>query len=171
MLNDISALDDEQMAHLAAEKKVPVILMHMQGTPETMQQAPHYDDVVAEVIEFLMERAKYAESLGIPGELIFLDPGIGFGKTTEHNLKILKRLELFASLGYRLLVGPSRKRFIGQITGREQPADRIAGTAATVALAAIKGASIVARARCGRNGRCGQSPQRGSECRDLNRTQ
>lgn len=143
MLNDITALNDEAMAQLAARCKVPVILMHMQGTPETMQQAPKYDDVVAEVLEFLMERAKYAEALGIPKEWIIVDPGIGFGKTTEHNLCLLKRLELFADLGYRLLVGPSRKRFIGQLTGRDNPADRIAGTAAAVALAAIKGASIV----------------------------
>lgn len=145
MLNDITALNDEAMAQLAARCNVPVILMHMQGTPETMQQAPRYADVVAEVLEFLMERAKYAEALGIPKEGIIVDPGIGigFGKTTDHNLCLLKRLELFAGLGYRLLVGPSRKRFIGQLTGRDKPADRIAGTAAAVALAAIKGASIV----------------------------
>lgn len=145
MLNDISALGDEAMAKLAAKRRVPVILMHMQGTPETMQQAPMYDDVVAEVLEFLMERAKYAESMGIPGELIVLDPGIGigFGKNTEHNLCLLKRLELFTGLGYRLLVGPSRKRFIGQIAGKDNPADRIFGTAAAVALAAMKGASLV----------------------------
>lgn len=143
MLNDITALNDEAMAQLALRRKVPVILMHMQGTPETMQQAPRYADVVAEVLEFLMERAKFAESLGVPKEWIIVDPGIGFGKTTEHNLCLLKRLELFAGLGYRLLVGPSRKRFIGQLTGRDNPADRIAGTAAVVALAAMKGASIV----------------------------
>lgn len=143
MLNDISALNDDAMASLAVKKKVPVILMHIQGTPETMQLAPHYADVVAEVMEFLMGQAKYAESLGIPAELIFLDPGIGFGKTVEHNLCLFKRLELFASLGYRLLVGPSRKRFIGHITGKDNPVERLAGTAATVALAAMKGASIV----------------------------
>jgi dihydropteroate synthase len=143
LLNDISALDDDAMAHLAVRRRVPVILMHMQGTPETMQQAPRYDDVVAEVLEFLMERAKYAEALGIPREWIIIDPGIGFGKNADHNLCLLKRLELFAGLGYRLLVGPSRKRFIGQITGKDNPADRVAGTAAAVALAAMKGASIV----------------------------
>ncbi|NLW85048.1 MAG: dihydropteroate synthase [Phycisphaerae bacterium] len=143
MLNDISALEDEAMAVLAAQKQVPVVLMHIQGTPETMQQAPQYDDVVAEVMEFLMERAKYAEVMGIARERIFLDPGIGFGKTTDHNLCLLKRLELFCELGYRVLVGTSRKRFIGQLTGKDRPAERLAGTAATVALAAMKGASIV----------------------------
>lgn len=143
MLNDISALEDEAMAVLAAQQQIPVILMHMQGTPETMQQTPQYDDVVAEVLEFLMERAKYAEVMGIARERIFLDPGIGFGKTADHNLCLLKRLELFCELGYRVLIGTSRKRFIGQITGKDQPAERVAGTAATVALAAMKGASIV----------------------------
>lgn len=143
MLNDISALEDEAMAVLAAHKQVPVVLMHIQGTPETMQQAPQYDDVVAEVLEFLMERAKYAEVMGIARERIFLDPGIGFGKTTDHNLCLLKRLELFCELGYRVLVGTSRKRFIGQLTGKDKPAERVAGTAATVAMAAMKGASIV----------------------------
>lgn len=143
ILNDITALDDERMATLAAEKEVPVILMHMQGTPATMQKQPQYEDVVGEVLEFLMERARYAESMGIKRERIFLDPGIGFGKTMEHNLKLLANLDLLADLGYRVLVGTSRKRFIGQITGRQEPKERIFGTAATVALAAAKGASIL----------------------------
>ena len=143
ILNDITALSDEAMARLAAERRVPVVLMHMQGTPETMQHNPRYDDVVAEVRDFLMQRAQHAESMGIPSDMIFLDPGIGFGKTTEHNLQLLKRLEVFAGLGYRLLVGTSRKRFIGQLTGKDNPTDRLFGTAATVALAAWKGASVV----------------------------
>lgn len=143
IINDITALADERMAALVVEKDVPVILMHMQGTPATMQQQPHYKDVVAEVLEFLMERAKFAESMGIKRERIFLDPGIGFGKTTEHNLKLLANLDLLADLGCRVLAGTSRKRFIGQITGRQEPKERIFGTAATVALAIAKGASIV----------------------------
>ncbi len=143
MLNDITALSDEAMARLAAERRVPVVLMHMQGTPETMQHNPRYDDVVAEVRDFLMQRAKHAESMGLSSDMIILDPGIGFGKTTEHNLQLLKRLEVFAGLGYRLLVGTSRKRFIGQLTGKDNPTDRLFGTAATVALAAWKGASVV----------------------------
>jgi len=143
VLNDITALEDERMADLAADRQLPVILMHMQGTPATMQSKPQYGDVVAEVMEFLMERAKFAESMGVKRERIFLDPGIGFGKTTEHNLQLLANLDLFADLGYRVLVGTSRKRFIGQITGRQEPKERTFGTAATVALAVAKGASIV----------------------------
>ncbi len=143
MINDISALADEAMAHLAAQCRVPVVLMHMQGTPETMQHNPQYEDVVAEVLAFLTARAAYAEAAGIERDLIFLDPGIGFGKTIEHNLQLLKRLDVFAGLGYRLLVGTSRKRFIGQIVGKDSPGQRVFGTAATVALAAMKGASIV----------------------------
>lgn len=145
MINDISALRDQAMIELLVLRQIPVVLMHMQGTPATMQQTPHYDDVVGEVLEFLMERAKHAEAMGIARELIILDPGIGigFGKTTEHNLCLLKRLDVFASLGYRLMVGPSRKRFIGQLTGKENPEDRLIGTAAAVAIAAMKGTSIV----------------------------
>lgn len=143
MLNDISALADGRMAELVARRRVPVVLMHMRGTPQTMQQVPRYDDVVAEVAAFLTERAAYAAAQGIPREHIILDPGIGFGKTTEHNLQLLKRLEVLTGLGYRLLLGTSRKRFIGQITGKENPADRVAGTAATTALAAMKGVAMV----------------------------
>ena len=131
------------MAKLAADRQVPVILMHMQGTPETMQQGPSYGDVVAEVAEYLMASAKDAENAGIAAGRIILDPGIGFGKTTRHNLQLLNRLDLLCELGYRVLVGTSRKRFIGQITGKETPAERIFGTAATVAMAIQKGASIV----------------------------
>lgn len=143
ILNDITALADERMARLAADRQLPVVLMHMQGTPETMQNQPQYDDVVAEVKEYLLGRAAYAESVGIRRERIFLDPGIGFGKTTEHNLLLLRQLEEFVGLGYRVLVGISRKRFIGQLTGRENPKERLFGTAAAVALAAAKGASIL----------------------------
>ena len=143
ILNDITALADDNMAALAAERQVPVVLMHMQGTPETMQAEPHYDDVVAEVLHFLIERAGRAESFGIAGERIWIDPGIGFGKTAEHNLLLLKHIGRFVATGYRVLVGTSRKRFIGTITGRERPADRVFGTAATVALCAAAGVSVV----------------------------
>ena len=131
------------MAALAAQRQVPVVLMHMQGTPQTMQANPHYEDVVTEVAEYLMERAKMAEEAGIAAERIILDPGVGFGKTTAHNLLLLKNLDRLCGLGYRLLVGASRKRFIGQITGRDNPADRVFGTAATTAIAIAKGASII----------------------------
>jgi dihydropteroate synthase len=143
IINDITALSDERVGELAAERQVPVVLMHMQGTPATMQNEPKYDDVVSEVLEFLLDRAKRAEKLGILKNMIFIDPGIGFGKTTEHNLSLLKNIDKFVATGYRVLVGTSRKRFIGQITGKEKPADRIFGTAATVALCAATGVSIV----------------------------
>ncbi len=143
IINDISALADDNMAQTAVACQVPVILMHMQGTPQTMQADPHYDDVVSEVAEFLMERAKSAENAGVQPECIFIDPGIGFGKTTEHNLQLLNRMELFCDMGYRVLIGTSRKRFIGELTGRDKAADRIFGTAATVTLAIEKGVSIV----------------------------
>ena len=117
--------------------------MHMQGTPQTMQADPQYDDVVADVLEYLMTRARAAEEAGILPERIILDPGIGFGKTTEHNLLLLNHLDRLCGQGYRVLVGASRKRFIGQLTGKEDPAERIFGTAATTAIAVAKGASII----------------------------
>ena len=143
IINDITALSDERMGELAAERQIPVVLMHMQGTPATMQIEPKYDDVVGEVLEFLLGRAKRAEGFGISKDMIFIDPGIGFGKTTGHNLSLLRKIDRFVATGYRVLVGTSRKRFIGQITGKEKPAERIFGTAATVALCAAAGVSIV----------------------------
>ncbi|MBE3143394.1 MAG: dihydropteroate synthase [Planctomycetes bacterium] len=143
IINDITALADERMAQLAAEQKVPVILMHMQGTPRTMQVEPKYKDVVSEVLKFLLDRAKRAKKFGIPKERIFIDPGIGFGKTVEHNLQLLANIDKFVKTGYRVLVGPSRKHFIGKITGKENPTDRTFGTAAAVALCASAGVSIL----------------------------
>jgi dihydropteroate synthase len=143
IINDITALADDAMAKLVAEADVPVILMHMQGTPTTMQKEPAYDNVVKEVKEFLLGRAQKAQAFGIAKEKIFIDPGIGFGKTIDHNLLLLKHIDEFVATGYRVLVGVSRKRFIGQITGKENPADRVFGTAATTALAAAAGVSIV----------------------------
>jgi dihydropteroate synthase len=143
IINDITALADERTAQLAAKQKAPVILMHMQGTPRTMQVKPKYKDVVAEVMKFLLDRAKRAEKFGIPKQRIFIDPGIGFGKTVEHNLQLLANIDKFVKTGYRVLVGPSRKRFIGKLTGKEDPADRTFGTAAAVTLCAFAGVSIV----------------------------
>jgi dihydropteroate synthase len=117
--------------------------MHMQGTPQTMQIQPKYDDVVQEVLDFLLTRAKRAQSFGIEKSKIFIDPGIGFGKTTEHNRSLLKNIDRFVNTGYHVLVGTSRKSFIGKITGKENPADRLFGTAATVALCVAAGVSIV----------------------------
>jgi dihydropteroate synthase len=143
MINDITALSDERIGRLAAEQKVPIVLMHMQGTPQTMQIEPKYDDVVSEVRQFLLDRARRAEQFGIPKERIFIDPGFGFGKTVEHNLLILRNIDKFVDTGYRVLVGTSRKSFIGKLTGKENPAERIFGTAATVALCVAAGVSIV----------------------------
>jgi dihydropteroate synthase len=143
LINDITALSDERMGQLAAEHQVPAVLMHMQGEPATMQIEPRYEDVVGEVLDFLLGRAKRAEQLGISRDMIFIDPGIGFGKTLEHNLLLLKNIDKFVAAGYRVLVGTSRKSFIGKITGKEKPPERIFGTASTVALCAAAGVSIV----------------------------
>ena len=143
MLNDITALSDERISKLAAVQQVPVVLMHMQGTPATMQIEPRYKDVVSEVLEFLLDRAKRAEQFGIPKERIFVDPGFGFGKTLEHNILLLRNIDKFVATGYRVLVGTSRKSFIGQLTGKERPTERIFGAAATVALCVAAGVSIV----------------------------
>jgi dihydropteroate synthase len=143
MINDITALGDERIGELAAKEEVPVVLMHIQGTPKTMQIEPKYDDVVGEVLEFLLKRAKRAEEFGIPKERIFIDPGIGFGKTLENNLQLLRNIDKFVASGYRVCIGASRKSFIGKLTSKENPADRIFGTAATVALCVAAGVLIV----------------------------
>ncbi|MCK5565905.1 MAG: dihydropteroate synthase [Planctomycetes bacterium] len=143
MINDVTAMSDGRMVGLVAKRKVPIVLMHMQGSPKTMQAEPKYDDVVSEVRDYLVERAELAERLSVKSKMIFIDPGIGFGKTTEHNLEILRNIDVFAGTGYRVLMGTSRKRFIGQLTGKDTPEDRVMGTAATVAISAAMGASIV----------------------------
>jgi dihydropteroate synthase len=142
VINDITALSDERLGHIAAQRQVPVVLMHIQGMPATMQVEPHYDDVVGEVLKYLLGRAEYAEQLGVSKERIFIDPGIGFGKTFEHNLLLMQNLEKFVQSGYRVLVGPSRKSFIGKLTGKSNPAERIFGTAAAVARCVDAGISI-----------------------------
>lgn len=143
MINDITALSDKRMAKLAAENQLPVVLMHMRGKPATMQIKPTYKNVVTEVLQFLLERAKKAQQFGIAKERIFIDPGIGFGKTLEHNLLLLRNIDRFVATDYRVLIGTSRKSFIGKLTSKENPQDRIFGTAATVALCAAAGVSIV----------------------------
>jgi dihydropteroate synthase len=143
ILNDITALADERMAQLAVQQQVPVILMHMLGTPATMQAEPRYDDVVAQVRDFLLARCEQSRRLGMPQERILIDPGIGFGKTLEHNLQLLRNLEALVATGYRVLVGPSRKGFLGKLTGRDKPAERVFGTAAAVAHCVQAGVSIV----------------------------
>lgn len=143
MINDISALRlDPELTSVAAESGVPVILMHMKGTPENMQKNPVYDDLVGEIKGFLEDAAKKAMEAGIRGDLILVDPGIGFGKTFDHNLQIIKQLPSFLSLGRPLLIGTSNKSFIGQVLGKKVD-ERVTGTMATVAVAAMHGAHVV----------------------------
>jgi len=144
IINDVSALrDDPAMAALAAGRQAGVVLMHMKGTPADMQQNPLYDDVVAEIKAFLAERVEHAVRAGVPGSRIIVDPGLGFGKTTDHNLEILRRLDEFGQLGVPVMVGPSRKRFIGQVLGIEHPAERLMGTVAAVAACVLAGVECV----------------------------
>ena len=143
MINDVSALQwDPEMASVVAQADAAVILMHMQGTPQTMQRAPRYHNVVTDVIAFLEGRMHAAIEAGISKTNIVLDPGIGFGKLLEHNLELLDGLSAFTRLRRPLLVGPSRKSFIGQLLGRP-PEHREWGTAAAVAIAVDRGAGIL----------------------------
>jgi dihydropteroate synthase len=143
IVNDITALGDPRMAPLVAERGVPVVLMHMLGRPKTMQENPRYaSDVVREVREFLARRAEVAIAAGVSEGNIVLDPGIGFGKTLRHNLLLLRRLDEIAALGHPVLVGTSRKGFLGKLTGAKEPRDRLFGTVATTVLAYEKGAKI-----------------------------
>jgi dihydropteroate synthase len=143
MVNDVTALrGDRAMVDVVAEAGAGLVVMHMQGIPETMQQAPHYDDVVGDVARFLAERSRFAMDHGVERDRIVLDPGIGFGKTLTHNLDLLANLHAFTELGFPLLVGPSRKGFIGQLTHQSVDA-RAWGTAAVIALAVQQGARIL----------------------------
>ena len=145
MVNDISALRfDERMAEVVSRWKVPVVLMHMRGTPETMQADPHYDDLIGEIREFFRERTDSAVSRGISRDRIILDPGIGFGKSVEekHNLILLKELRSFRVLNQPLMIGTSRKAFLGRILNLP-PEEREEGTLASIAVAVQNGANIV----------------------------
>lgn len=143
IINDISACRFEpQIVKIAVTYNAPLILMHMQGTPQDMQGNPCYHDVVAEIKKFLNERINWTISNGVQKENIIIDPGIGFGKLPEHNLEILRKLKEFTELGYPLLVGPSRKSFIGSILGT-QPKNRLWGTAAAVTMSVVNQANII----------------------------
>lgn len=143
IVNDVSALQaDPAMAEVVATTGAGVVLMHMQGSPRTMQKAPVYDDVVGEVAEFFRERMRFCRDRGIEQDQIVLDPGIGFGKLLLHNLTLLGQLETFVSFGRPILVGVSMKSFIGQVVGRPVE-ERSWGTAAAIALAVSKGAGIL----------------------------
>jgi dihydropteroate synthase len=142
-VNDVTAFrHDPGLAGLVAERGCDCCLMHMLGEPRTMQVDPRYDDVVSEVKAFLEERAAFAVREGIAEERIMVDPGIGFGKTVDHNLELLRRLDEFVALGFTVLIGTSRKGFLGRLVGREDPHDRVAATVATNVLALERGASV-----------------------------
>ena len=144
IINDIAAgLEDPGILTLAASRKLPVILMHMKGEPGTMQANPQYADVTREVAEFLGARAQAAIAAGVERRRIILDPGIGFGKTVEHNLELLRELADIVRLGFPVLIGTSRKRFIGAITNVDDPADRVTGSCVSAAWAVVQGARIV----------------------------
>jgi len=143
IVNDTSALrSDPGMAGVVAGSGAGLVLMHMQGTPLTMQQAPRYDDLLGEIAAFLAERTRAAAAAGIPEERLIVDPGIGFGKTFEDNLELLRRQEVFLAIGRPLLVGLSRKAFLGRILDRP-PAERLEGTIAAAVLAVERGAHIL----------------------------
>jgi dihydropteroate synthase len=142
-VNDVTALrGDPEMAAVVAEHEVDCCLMHMLGDPQTMQDDPRYDDVVKEVKSFLEERLEVAVAAGVDERRIVLDPGIGFGKTVEHNLELLRRTGELVALGRPVMIGTSRKSFLGRLTGRTEPADRIPGTVATCVIAYERGARI-----------------------------
>ena len=142
IVNDVSAFRFEpQMAGLAADARADCVLMHMLGEPRTMQRDPRYGDVVSDVKEFLEERLAFAVREGLAEERVWLDPGIGFGKTVEHNLELLRRLDEIAAVGRPVVVGTSRKSFLGKLTGRPEH-ERLPGTIATNVLALERGASV-----------------------------
>lgn len=144
LINDISAgRDDSAMLPGVAKRGVPIVLMHMQGTPLTMQQSPHYDNVTAEVAEFLRQRVDAAVSTGIDKARILIDPGIGFGKSADHSLSLLRDLSELAKLGLPLVVGTSRKSFIGKVLAEPEALKRVWGDAATISWAVANGAAVV----------------------------
>jgi len=143
IVNDVSAFRfDPELAGLVAEAGVDCCLMHILGEPRTMQENPRYGDVVAEVKAFLEERLAFAAGEGVPEERVWLDPGIGFGKTAEHNLELLRRLDEIVAIGRPVVVGTSRKSFLGKLTGGRPEGERLPGTIATNVVALERGASV-----------------------------
>ncbi|MEA2406636.1 MAG: dihydropteroate synthase [Thermoleophilaceae bacterium] len=143
LVNDVSAFRfDPALAGVVAESGVDCCLMHMLGEPRTMQVDPHYDDVVSDVKAFLEERLAFALSQGIEEERVWLDPGIGFGKTVEHNLELLRRLDELVAIGRPIVVGTSRKSFLGKLAGGREEGERLPGTIATNVLALERGATV-----------------------------
>lgn len=143
IINDVrSGRDDEGMFELAAEKNLPLVLMHMQGTPQTMQIDPTYENVVKEVKDFLLERCQKALKMGISKENLIIDPGIGFGKTKEHNLELMASLDEFTATGYPVMLGASRKRFMGEICSDTEPKALVGATCTTTTLGVQAGVRI-----------------------------
>ncbi|MCX5749884.1 MAG: dihydropteroate synthase [Candidatus Saganbacteria bacterium] len=144
MINDVSGLHfDKDLAKIAAIYNIPLVLMHSKGSPKTMQNGPEYNDLISEIILYFKESMENAIEAGVKEENIILDPGIGFGKTVEHNIEILRRLDEFRCLGRPVCIGTSRKSFIGKILGEDDPRKREEGTAATIALAISKKVDII----------------------------
>jgi dihydropteroate synthase len=144
MVNDISGMTfDPEMPKVISRFKVPVVLMHIKGTPKDMQKNPVYEALIPEITDYFRTCIRNAGESGVPENMIILDPGIGFGKTFEHNLEIINNLDRFAVLQRPLLIGPSRKAFLGKILGGLPPQERLEGTASAVAISIIKGAHLV----------------------------
>ncbi|MEN2998206.1 MAG: dihydropteroate synthase [Brevinematia bacterium] len=144
MVNDISSgTFDPEMVNVVLEYQCPIVLMHIKGTPKTMQQNPEYSDVVWEIAEFLRERIRFFEERGVLPENIIIDPGIGFGKRLEHNIDIVKRLAELKQLGKPILVGVSRKSMIGMLLGNVPPEERLTGTVVVNTISLLNGASII----------------------------
>ena len=140
---DVTALDDPRMAPLVAARECPIALMHMRGTPETMQRDPRYDDVTGEVLEYLRARAAAASAAGVSAEQLIVDPGIGFGKTIAHNLELISGLAAFQGMGLPVMLGASRKRFIGTLSGVDEAGARVHGSVGAALVGAAQGAQIL----------------------------
>ncbi|AQQ08828.1 Dihydropteroate synthase [Sedimentisphaera cyanobacteriorum] len=151
IINDISSGSDPKMFKLAAEKSAGIVLMHMQGTPRTMQKTPEYENVTFDVMEYLKKRKSSAVEAGVCEDNIILDPGIGFGKTLKHNLELTRNLRKIKDLGSPVLYGASRKSFIGKITGRQEAKNREGGTIASTIYAMQQGVSLIRVHRPGIN--------------------
>jgi dihydropteroate synthase len=144
IVNDISGLRfDNKMPGLVARHKVPVVIMHIKGRPRDMQKKPVYKSLIPEIMDYLTESIIMARKAGIPDDMIIIDPGIGFGKTVEHNLEIIRRLNEFTGYQNPILIGPSRKAFIGKLTGDQPVTERLEGTASAVAIGIFNGANII----------------------------
>jgi len=143
MLNDVSALDFDQLSYqVVKDSGKPIILNHSQGIPENMQNNPTYDNVLLDIFDYFENKIKFLKDNGIKDEQIIIDPGIGFGKTLEHNLEIISKISIFHSLGYPIMVGPSRKSFIGKIMGEKDNPQRLGGTIASVLYSYLQGIQL-----------------------------